>query len=161
MTVDRSYFVDVIGFGSLVDIMPKVREAMAKCQYRHDLTELEVAELVEKSVHGKYIPVATQDRVANRMLGELTRPVIQWVQSEYRIAQLIDSELQTMRPYIEILTGPNVCDAVKPMCGRWLTHRELVRLPLPECDTGPCHCQYLTQSRRDVEQRGVQPRGLG
>lgn len=158
---DESAFIDIIGFGHTVDIMPKIKEAMPLFRYKHDLTPAEVAEMVKIAARSDRFPAAFVDRVEGGMLGELTRPVIQWVQSEHRIAQVTDPDVRLLRPYIELTTGPYYCKAVKALSGRWLQPEELVRLPLMSCDVDRCTCRYGTQSRRDVEQRGVQPGGCG
>ncbi|MFC3628997.1 hypothetical protein ACFOM8_06005 [Paracoccus angustae] len=155
----EEHFVDVIGFGERIDITPALREAIKRCPYKHDFTLAELAELVAREVRGKYIPVATLDRIEGRNLWSITGWVIKRIQSEYRIPQLTDPDLRRLRPYIELVPGIHHCEAANAYWGRWLQPEELTLLPLAECDCDRCDCQYHTQGRRDVEERGAVPRG--
>lgn len=145
------FYVDVIGFGNVVDVMPYVREAMAQCQRRHDFTPLEIAALIEPLARGKRLSSDLLGRIEDEALWELTNVVIGWIRSDYRIAQISDPEMQYMRPYIELhyFEDTSICDAAKAMCGRWIKVSELVRFPLPGCWNERCSCSYLTRSRRE------------
>ena len=151
MSDSESYFVDLVGAGDLVDILPLVREAMAACRYRNDFTELEVARLTEQAAYGKYIPVDVQDRIEDRMLGALVGPVIGWVRSAHLIRQIIDPDVRRMRPYIELdhFERTGICQAAMRMAGRWLETDELAEFPLRDCTHDNCTCWYRTQSHRD------------
>lgn len=152
-------FIDVLGCGEPIDILPKIKDAVARCKYKHDLSYSEIAALVELASSGARIPSDYYDRVEDRMLGELTGTVIRWVLCERRIAQVTDPDLQFLRPYIELIPGCHICDGARDLCGRWLRPDELKLLPLTDCDTGRCGCQYFTQRRREVE-RGRRPGDL-
>lgn len=149
----QPYYVDVIGFGHEIDVMPYIIEAMSICPYRHDFTPFELAELVELGVRGKYVPVGVLDRIEDRMLGAITGTVIRWIQSEYRIAQLVElmtAEICTF-PYVDLdhWEGHSICEQAGKLSGRWLSPNELVRLPLPECQQhGRCTCSYRSWTRR-------------
>ncbi len=151
MKDSEEYFVDLVGAGDLVDIMPLVREAIVACPYGHDFTELEVARLTEQAAHGKYIPVDVLDRIENRMLGSLVRPVIGRVRTAYRIAEIVDSDLLKMRPYIELdhFENTGICPSAMHMAGRWLEPDELIEFPLRDCTHDNCTCQYRTRSHRE------------
>ncbi|MBC9246703.1 hypothetical protein H4P12_08255 [Paracoccus sp. 11-3] len=157
----ETYFVDVICFGESVDIMPTLQAAIERCPYKHDFTVSELAELVEWTAGGKYIPVDTLDRIEGRNLGSITGWVIQRIQSEQRILQVIDPGVRKLRPYIELLPGVHYCKAVEDYYGRWLQPKELVPLPMEQCDCDRCSCQYHAQGRFDVEERGAKPRDPG
>jgi len=155
----ETFFVDVIGFGEAVDIMPLVHEAISRCPFKHDFSPREVAELTAKAVSGKYIPVDVLDRIEDQMLGALTGVVISWVQSEHRIEQVRDPDLRISRPYIELSTFDEQpqCEAARRLFGRWLAPDELKRFPLDQCDSWSCDCSYTTYSLRDVERKCPEP----
>ncbi|PTV94058.1 hypothetical protein C8J27_110109 [Rhodobacter aestuarii] len=152
MSGQGSYFVDVIGFGQSVDIMPMVREALTQCVLRHDFSELEVAELVEMAVRGKRIPAATTDRIEGQMLWVLTRYVISRVQSEYRVGQIRDAVSNGSRTHVTLQSlGPDpLCDGALKLFGRWLRVDELLPFPLDGCECERCGCDYRTYTRRDA-----------
>lgn len=145
------YFVDIIGFGIPVDIMPRVHEAMEECPYKHDLTALEVAQLTEKACSGEYISVDVLDRIEGRMLGSLTGKVIKRVHTAYRILQVSDPYLRMLRPFIELdyFKDTGICSFAKDMTDRWLEPGELQEFPLRNCRHDDCTCSYRTRSRRE------------
>lgn len=155
------FFVDVISFGEAVDITPALKEAVRRCPYQHDFTLAELAHLVALTSRGKYVPVATLDRIEGRNLGSITAWVIKRIQSGYRIPQVVHPDLRKLRPYIELVPSIHHCEAVNAYWGRWLQPEELALLPLTACDCDCCGCQYHTHGRRDVEERGAVPRGPG
>ncbi|TKD17917.1 hypothetical protein FBT96_12290 [Rhodobacter capsulatus] len=152
MSEQSSYFADIIGFGESVDIMPLVREALAKCELRHDFSAQEVAELVEVAARGKRIPAATLDRIEGQMLWVLTRYVIFRVQSEYRIAQIREVMSDGIRTHVTLQSlGPDpLCDGALKLFGRWLGADELLPFPLDGCKCDRCGCYYRTFSRREA-----------
>ncbi|MFG6645564.1 hypothetical protein ACGYK8_18555 [Sulfitobacter sp. 1A09149] len=151
------YFVDVIGSGEPVDVMPYVIEAMASCPYRHDFTPIEIAKLLEQVARGKYISVDVLDRIEGRMLDAITGRVIRWLQTEQRIAQLTELMSYDIRyiPYVEVryFKDDPVCAGVEKLSGRWLRQDELVRFPLPDCDQEKCSCGYRAWTKHSGRKR--------
>lgn len=146
----EGFFVDVIGFGNEIDILPLAYEVIAKCPYSHDLTPLELAELTAQAVRGKYIPVDVQDRVKGGMLWRMTDTIIKWAQSDYRIDQIKDLLTYFPDKRVELSVESGCCKEARSRSRRFVGGGELERLPVPECWRVACHCQYIT---RDPKKR--------
>ncbi|WP_394707333.1 hypothetical protein [uncultured Celeribacter sp.] len=151
----KQYLADIIGFGTEVDIMPLVHQAMARCPYVHDFTPREIADLVVIAARGIYIPVDTLERIEGRNLGALTGFVILRIQSEYRIQQLTNPSIQKSMPYLELeyFKETGICDGAAKLLDRWLAPDELTALPLNECTHKGCTCRYRSNSKRQAQRR--------
>lgn len=141
----EEFFVDIIGLGHDVDILPLAQEVIAKCPFTHDLSPLELAELTARMARGKYIPVDIQDRVEGRKLDLMTGAVIKWVQSAYRIEQIRDLLVYFPDKRIELSVEAGCCKGARAKSRRFVPESELERLPMPEC-WRTCFCQYTTSN---------------
>lgn len=156
----EQYMADIIGFGHTVDIMPRVVEVMAECQYHHDFSPLEVAALVEMAALGRYIPVDTQDRIEGRNLHALLNPVIKHVQTMYRIEQI--QSLTASWPnlhFVELshFEDTGICDEARQLADRFLAPAALQPFPLRGCRHDRCSCTYTTKTRKHLIREGRDP----
>lgn len=150
MTDEQSVFVDIIGRGNTVDIMPRVRAVLAECRWAHDFTPREVAELVEQSIAGKYIPVSIQDRIEDRRISALIGPVIGYFRSLNRIDQIRDLSESWGDGAIsaKLYVTSACCQKALAASKRLLKPSDLEPLPLAGCDQYICHCDYLTERKK-------------
>lgn len=160
MDNQQSYITRVSGYE--IDVLPFAKDAILRCPYSHDLTALELARLIEMGERGKYINVATQERVEGRNLGWLIGDAIKEIRRitywRDRIEQMRDPHMLWFRGHIELVTDHCWCSKADSMRGRWLDPDEIEPLPFRECDQDRCWCDYRTYSLRQLERAGREPK---
>lgn len=152
------YMMDASGSGVEIDALPLLHEAIDNCPYRHDFSLEELIELIEWTLRGKYIPVATLDRIEGRKLGSITGRVIGRARTMHRIGQITDPDMLRFKNHIELVTDLEWCSCADSMRGRWLDPEELRPIPLDGCKNDRCFCRYESYTLRQLEREGKKPR---
>lgn len=144
----------ISGFdGKPLDPMPAIERVLALCPVKIHETPRELAVLAQKFLVGKYIPVAVFERTGRKPLTMVLHRIVSWTREHFRHEQIMDPDVQRLRPYLELAVDEGCCARAKSMSQRFLALSEIESLPLIDCWQNGCGCWYRTLSRGDIRRR--------